>query len=303
MAGNQYAPRAAAFDGRPRASFAQISFPITKVSVKGAGRQHIHEYPHANGGQPEKLGRKLYVIHMHALFYDVFDSYGNLWPQKLNMLVDQFEAQNTQPLVVPTVGVIQAFCTSWNREADFAKVRSGEAVDLEFQEDPGDQSDAFFVNNVGQGAAAAVTRAVLLAPSYPTAPLGVLQSIQSAISALTAPVNQASMFGASLLNQVNGILALFKQADSSPALQNPINWPITAELHNAAAAVVQYSNALALKSGVPMLYTVTKLSSVGEVSTAIFGDATHAVEILQTNAIDDALAIPAGTSIRYLSRV
>ena len=290
-----------AFDGLPRAGFYAIKFPITHLSIKGSGRQHIHEYPHSAGGQPEKLGRKLYTIKMRALFYDVFATYGDLYPTAMNSLIIQFEQQLTGPLVIPTVGTIQAFCTEWPREADFSKIRSGEVMDLEFLEDPGDQSQSFLSQNLGQGAAASIATAVLMAPSYPTASSSLLQSIQNSINSVLAIEQQVDLYGTYLSNQVTGILALFDEFDSSPAMQNPANYPLMTVVHDAAALMVQYQKSLTTKQGTPMKYRVPHVMSVSQVSTAIFGSSSQAVTILEMNALDDAMAIPAGTQITYLS--
>lgn len=283
-----------------RAGHLGTQFPITRQSVKGSGRQHIHEYPHTSGGQPEKLGRKLYEIKMRALFYDVFRTYGNLYPTALSSLVTSWENQISGPLVVPTIGTINAFCTDWPRDIDFSKVVSGEVVELTFLEDPPDALDAFTQTNLSQSASDSISTAILMAPTYPTVGINLLQSLQASINSILAIEQQAALYGTYLSNQVDGILAIFDQLDSSPALQNPANYPIQTVLADAAYQMIQYQQSLTLTQGTPMQYLVPYTMSVAQVSTAIFGDTSQAVTILQMNALDDALAIPAGTEITYL---
>ena len=58
----------AAFDELQPTSFNDIAFAISSLTITGGLRKHTHEYPHANGGDQEKLGRLLYVFEMDAIF-------------------------------------------------------------------------------------------------------------------------------------------------------------------------------------------------------------------------------------------
>ena len=46
-------------------------------------------------------------------------------------------------------------------------------------------------------------------------------------------------------------------------------------------------------------FFVPRTMTVSEVSIAIYDDTTHALELLQLNAFDDALAIPPGTIVEH----
>jgi prophage DNA circulation protein len=289
-----------ALQNLPQASHLSVGFPITRQSVKGSGRQHIHEFPHAPGGQPEKLGRKLYVIKMQALFFDSFKTIPDLYSNRLQQLVAQWEKQTTGTLVVPTIGQIQAFCTEWPREADFAKILSGETLELEFVEDPPASIQDFFFNGGRDTAQACLDRAVQIAPQYPTIPMNLLQSLQAAIGQVTALVTSVSMIGQSLANQVNGIIALFQQLDAGASMQNPQNYPVLDQVLSAWAAMSQFQQSLTTKQGTPQTFTVPVTMSISQVSVAIFGNTGAAVTLMQMNALDDALSIPAGTPITYL---
>ena len=51
-----------------------------------------------------------------------------------------------------------------------------------------------------------------------------------------------------------------------------------------------------------LVYTTPRIMSVGEVSAAIFGDATHAGDLLNLNGgWADALAIPSGSAVKHFS--
>ena len=47
------------------------------------------------------------------------------------------------------------------------------------------------------------------------------------------------------------------------------------------------------------VWIVPSTMSIQQISTAIYGDNTHAVELLQLNDAGDAMAVLAGTRIRY----
>ena len=143
----QTTPHTVAFDTLQRASFQGIEFPITSMTLKGGIRDHIHEYPHAAGGAPEKLGRKLYEVSMQANFQSTFRAYPRLWPSALSKLRKIFEQQTTGDLVIPTIGTIQAYARNWTQQME-AKIRSGETATFEFVEDQGSEDLAAGINDV-----------------------------------------------------------------------------------------------------------------------------------------------------------
>jgi len=289
-------------DSLPRASFSGFEYPITKQSVKGSGRKHVHEYPHSGGGQIEKLGRKLYVIEQHALFLDTFKTYAE--PTGLmRSLVGLFERQLTFPLVVPMVGTIMAVCDDWPREQDFVKIRNGETAKFTFTEDPGDQSAAFLVYNAQQSIATSMASANSLAGGLSLSPftLSLLQQLTGLVAQFSGVVSGLALYGSYLGNQVSGILGIFESLDSSADMQNSANWPVLDAIYDVVSGVQAYAQSMSLKSGVPMKYSVPHQMSIAQVSTAIFGNTSQAITLLQMNAIDDAFAIPPGFDVTYLS--
>src|SRR5438105_4964362 len=122
------------FDTLQRASFGGAEFPVESVSIVGGLRDHIHEYPHSQGGAPEKMGRKLYTIRMKAVFQTKFKLYPGLYPNTLNFLRKMFEEQSSADLVVPTIGTMTAYCRNWTQEMEW-RIRNGEKADFEFVED------------------------------------------------------------------------------------------------------------------------------------------------------------------------
>lgn len=107
------------------------------VQVAGQMRDGVHEFPHTPGGDPELLGRRLYVIRMISSFQTTFRKYPDLWPNGLANLFRMFEAGEVKDLVVPTLGTIKAYCVDWNKTAE-ARVLSGESAEFTFRENMGD---------------------------------------------------------------------------------------------------------------------------------------------------------------------
>jgi hypothetical protein len=118
-------------------SFAGIAFPYTEITMDGEMRHYVHEYPHAPGGLPEKLGRKLYAFDISVPFHGnlIPPQYKGLWPENLASLVAQFEIGTTADLILPQIGApIRAFCTNWKRVLKSTNT-VGETVTLKFLED------------------------------------------------------------------------------------------------------------------------------------------------------------------------
>ena len=316
-------------DTAQKCSFDGVEFPIIRLDVIGGLRDHLHEVPHADGAIPEKLGRKLYVIRVKAIFdegiqtpYTLRGENTPTYPDILGLLRDAFERGVTRDLVLPNLGTIKAYCRSWPQSLDVS-VRSGETADFEFVEDPQVSNAGVFVieavpaatamfiqlDHFNQEAAAQQDRlASGLSALPPGGALDLSQYSQvdpAAISGLAAAFqeiitlrDQESLYGALLEASVASVL---RYAD---LVANAITSPLDFSLLQAVIDVVQATQKFeknALNTVAPIKhYTVTKYMSATAVSTAIFGDTSHAVDILQMNPIEDAFRIPPGTVIAYI---
>lgn len=315
-----------AFDSLQRASFASIEFPIEEVTIDGGLRDHVHEYPHADGGAPEKLGRKLYVVHMKALFHATFRSYPGLWPGSLQRLRQFFELGATDDLAIPTIGTISAYAFEW-KESQTARRRSGVSVDLTFRED---QETAFLTNALvaveSNAISAAVEQLVLVRDSFENTPTGQVLLVQdspdTAVQRITPPTDdEMEVLGLidGITESVNDILALgdqidlaanvvsakvervtslCAQLDRKPTLGDPRNEPIREALHDVWGAAEARRRDLAKRREQIMLYVTQRIMSVTDVSVAIYGDASRTTQILQLNAIENPWRIPKGTALR-----
>lgn len=288
----------AAFDNLQIAQFEDIKFPVSKITVSGGLRDHVHEYPHSPGGAPEKLGRRLYTVKMHIPAMQGFKAYPNLWPEGLDQLRQVFEEERTENLVIPTLGTIKAYALNWNEETDYSN-RSGVSVDLEFRED---QSSAYLLTqmiDIDQSDVAGALAA--LTGTLDGGNLGdFFSSIKDAANSLLAVKDQAELYANVIEAKAAGLSQLCQQADELlHPLDNPANFRVLSALHDLWRA----SNKLsvdALKLTIPTQPFVTAgLMSVADISTLLYGDTSHAVDIMRGNALPDPLSIQPGTLIKY----
>jgi prophage DNA circulation protein len=288
-----------AFDALQPVSFADFKFPASKITAKGGLRDHVHEYPHAQGGAPEKLGRKLYEFTLTCPFHNTFKKYPQLWPETLGSLRIFFENGATRDLVVPNIGTIPCYCFAWEETAD-GRVRSGVEVTMSFRED---QSNAFLVEELIKTSAATFssTVATFNATVADAGLTDIFSAIRNAAAQVTAIADQVELYGDILAAKVEGLSSLCQQADERLDLLNrPTNVRILNALHNLWASNVQLGKDV-LKAAVPIIPFVVPagaLLSVADVSRSIYGDTSRAVELMKLNPIEDAFAIPGGTVLR-----
>lgn len=292
----------------PRAAFDTIEFVYHELSVKGGIRHHLHEFPHSPGAEVEKLGRKAYVItftsHFHNLPGSELDKqYPELYPTRLRQLRELFEKEKTAELVVPTIGTISAVATSWTQSFSASKP-TGESVTLEFVEDQ--EARAFDDQTTDYGAAqiSAVNDQLLaaaaLAEFNAAATQSFFQDLNDAITAFQAVASAPDMMARVVEGKLRAIENLCIWGDSQLAdLQKPENFLVVQALQDLWLSTKKLANNVVQTRGQLLRYRVPKVMTVGQVSTALYGSSERAVEILQLNAFEDALAIQAGTTVVY----
>jgi len=303
-----------AFDTLQRASFASIEFPITEVTISGGIREHIHEYPHADGGAPEKLGRKLYEIRVKALFHNTFRRYGaELWPKRLDDLRRYFEIQTTEDLVVPTVGTIPAYAVTWTETAT-ARRRSGVDVELVFRED---QANAYLVEklvNPGPDRLGEVHQQLVLIQQVHEQDLAagvvppqgdeaqvkdLFTAIGDAVNDVLAMRDQVELAGDVSAAKADRLVGLCEQLVGTRTLAQPRNEPLREATHEVWSAADERRRDLARRRRQLIHYeTPLPLMSVTDVSRAVYGTTSRAVQVLQLNPLRDPFAIPRGTLLR-----
>lgn len=285
------------FQQLPRASFNGAEFPVKSVKVHGGLRHHTHEYPHTPGGDPEKLGRKLYEIEMVAVFSTQFRAYPGLWPSRLALLRSMFEAGETGPLVIPTIGKVEAFATDWEQGMT-SHVLTGEEATFKFMED---QSSAFLADKL---ISVKVETLDVLATNVNVkfADAGIPQSFADQILGLVNSVialkDTTDVFLASQLANLARLCDDFNQQIEE--FNDPMNFAALQalkEIWSAAQSVAQNVTGTQLSFG---YYTVPRLMTATAVAMAIWGDSSRTWDVLEINPIQDAFAIPPGTVIKYI---
>lgn len=298
----------AAFDRLRGWQFGPTKFPVGAYKVRGGIRDHVHEYPHAPGGAPEKLGRKLYEVHASTLFIspealtpDIRAKYPNLFPGDIQTLRAAFENQLTLPLTIPTIGTIDAYAYEWEEQKS-ANDHSGLVVDITWREDQdrANLADVFTVDFGGIAPKLDTLNAVR-AQVYAGRPEPSLwEQINAIALQVLAIKDSGDLYGSLVAAKISGFASLLRQADQQIVeLNHPDNQDLTEALHDLWSSAVDLQNDIRQTRGTLREFTVPFQMAIGDVSTAIFGDSSHAVDIMQLNPIEDPLEIPAGMILRY----
>jgi hypothetical protein len=295
----------AALDDLPRASFARIEIPYENRSIQGTIRDYHHEYPHAPGADPEKLGRRLYVVRLSGHFdRGMHHVYADLYPNKLNQLSALFEQQKTDALLVPGMGTIQAYCRNWTRDLD-VQIRSGEHVSLEFVED---RSADYVFDKLTARTVATAQRAVALTRAEvdrffaeynrAPAPMDLFDALEAAVSSMEGIRDQAELAGNLLAAKAEKVVDLCSRIEK--LIVEPPAYPVLQALKTLwAAASDALSNTLSRPSPSLGTYTVERRMTIQQASWMIYGTTARSSELLQINDLEDPMWIAAGTSLRY----
>jgi hypothetical protein len=283
--------------------FGGITMPYQRITVRGVQRDHVHEYPHVHGGAAEKLGRKLYEISVSSKFDERIGRGGGRFANRnlltdLGVLQQYFENGDTQDLYIPNIGEIRAYCTNWTRELS-VQWRSGESVELTFRED---QESDFLTLTTLQFQVGVMSVQLGDFESLSPDPMpSVFQQIREGVNAILAFRDTAQMWAGFLAEKIEGMRALFQEADETLDLLNdPENWELLEAMKRLWESVNDFAET-ALGIDQFKTYTTPSEMTADEVSSAIYdGDSSYAIDILNLNAIGDAYHIPAGTDIKYI---
>lgn len=289
-----------AFDGLERGSFDGIEFPLSSYKIKGALRKHIHEFPHVGGGDPEKLGRKLYVFQLQIPAYTDIINYPDLWPNGLAALRSKWEKQETRNLVVPTLpGSVPAFAIDWEQDMD-AKIRSGESVSVTYLED----RSADFVETktivYTRNSVEAANEEFALANRDIEPRPSLFDEIQEGANEVLALRDEANLYGSLVEAKIAGVIALIGEADSTLAqLQDPTNHAAFRAMLALWESLQKLAENVGLKEEELRTFVLPVEMATSEISLRLYRENDRATEIMQLNGIVDPFAVPAGTSIRY----
>jgi DNA circularisation protein N-terminus len=284
-------------------SFGGIEFPYVSVRVRGGIRDHIHEFPHTPGGEPEKMGRKLYVMDVEGIFYrNLRDpKWETLWPDRLSALMRLFENQETKDLHIPTVGTIPAYCREWDRAA-VAKIRSGESAGFQFvehQESLELTKNAIKISPANLGSQMNTLDAETLEAGEDPS---IWDALREGVNDIIAIKDGVEMNAALIESKIQWVTSICQQADATlEQLQNPDNWGITEALKDLWASTRALAENFTEESGALRTYTLPVAMSTSQIAAEVYGDAGKGGEILTWNAITDPFNVRAGTKIKYFA--
>jgi hypothetical protein len=281
--------------------FAGVRIPFESIQVRGGLRKAVHEYPHAAGGAPEKLGRRLYEIDVQAKFSSglINPDLLYLWPRQLNELQTAFDKQTTQDLQLPNIGTLKAFCTNWTRTLA-STFLNGENVSLQFQED---LAEKFLAEMALTGNVTGITamNSVLQIEGAKIDPKpSIFDAIDAAVNAVRAILDTKDLYGQLLDAKIQTLLNILEEADRRwDAFNDPDNVTALEQLHQIWEATLELYNDVFQEGTSLQEYTVPSEMTVSDASVAIYGDTSKAVDIMQLNALEDPYSIRAGTTLRY----
>jgi prophage DNA circulation protein len=289
-----------------RGSFGDIIFPVIETTVMGGQRNHVHEYPHVDGGDIEKLGRKPYIIRMVAWFHELEGvaalNYPDLWPGGLKRLRQLLESGSTEDLVVPTLGTIRAFPTAWTLRYVIAQAIDGEKAELEFVED---QEGAFgnemelAANSLAEAAVTFDLEAELRAYLGKERKPGLFESINDAVNSVLAIRDQAGAQASLVASKIAFVQSLCEEAERTVDFLGGAD---AAPLATALRNLWNTSADLAAKVGgseETLLYTVPERTTIDALAMRLYGKTEKVGSLLKKNAFRDPYAIEAGTQVLY----
>lgn len=292
------------FDQLQKASFQGIVFPIESCESAGSIRDFHHIYPHARGASVELMGRNLYTFRMEANFQATFPKYPGLWPYRLQSLRKLWEEETIADLVVPTIGTIKAYCRNWSIRME-ARIRSGEKVHLEFSEDQDATSLTESLISVKTQSLATATKnfdkfKALSDFQNDKKTESIFDAISNVANSFLALGDQSELAGNLISAKLQGILNLIDQADATFFSEDPMNSKMLSAMKDLWDITLSTLDSIDNRHSEPLqIFIVGSTTTISVISSAIYGTADKAIELMQLNPIEDVFAIPAGTQIKY----
>lgn len=290
------------FDTLKKASFGDIEFPYVKLSIKGSLRHHVHEYLHRPGAEVESLGRRAYEFRFECQFHDNMPSWPDAYPDRVSQLVSLCESELTLDLFVPNLArAIPCKAIEWPRTLH-ASVRSGESIEFTFLEDSADKYTADKLITFTSKTIVPLVDNVQFEVEKLADPeaLSWLDQVLEELDKWLALEESIQMEADYQHARVDGLFDRVGRLARVPVLQTSVGATALRATLDLWGAVGEQKNTSLVKARPIAAYTTQddKLSVV-DLSLILFSNPLHATEILTMNDLDDALAIRAGTTVRY----
>ena len=138
-----------------------------------------------------------------------------------------------------------------------------------------------------------------IAPTGPNT-LNIFEAISALATSIAGIQDQQDLYGALVSSKLDGLIALFKQADTQVSqLNDPANYKALDAMH------ALWQSALALKEDLQntgfaaRLYLTPMRMSIAQVSAVLYGNTFASAQLMQLNDLRDPLDIPAQTQLIY----
>lgn len=183
-------------------------------------------------------------------------------------------------------------------------MRDGIRMKIGFLED---SEEAFSVDDVVSTSASSLFNKLELlldaiAPLEETEP-DLFESLEALGNEVQGALDQVELAGDQLGAKIGGVTSKIEQIDASVSeLGDAENWPVTRALHDMGVTLGAYAETIGRTIATRTSYVTPKVMSVLEVSIAVYGDTSRAMNILKANPIEDAYSIPADTTLKALCR-
>lgn len=287
-------------DWKPGWSFAGIHFVVKTARMRGAIRQHVHEYPHTPGGKLEKMGRKLYEVGVEGIFESntIIPELADSLTQ-MGVLRSLWEDENTDDLVIPWVGTIKACCLEWEISEKNTN-RSGLDFTASFLEDWDFEFPIQQFLKLDTLPLEASIKEYQKQKSLLDSVNEVFEKINDAANFVFGLRDQFMLYRALVDSKISFLESLFREADATrDELQDPRNILFLQSFGDLWTSIRELATDMDSKGAAFKYYTVPNTMTLSDIAVAIYGDGSRALDLMGLNPIEDPYAIPAGTEIRY----
>jgi prophage DNA circulation protein len=287
-----------AFAELQRCAFGGTEFFVEEMEIKGGLRNHTHEYPHVPGGNNELLGRQLYRISIKARFGAGSAEYPDqAVSERLATLRELFEQGVVEDLILPTIGTIQAHALEWSQTLE-QNHGNGERAMFEFIED---SLDATVTQTAKSNSTNVVDKfdTLMLAVDDSGFDVSFFDALKALVEQLAAYRDQVDLYAELIATKAEQIADMIRTLNEAIELDGAEFYAVVEAMQDVGVAADQLAKD-ALSQVAPLAYFETPIEmTIAEIGVRIYGDTSHNVDLLKLNAIDDAFAVPANTTIVY----
>lgn len=290
-------------DKLPRCNFLGVPMPMISLSISGERAIEIHKYRFTAGGKIEDHKRSLWAFTVEATFQTGHRVAGfdrAMFPDALNILRGFFQNGSIGPLTIPHIGQVFVITREWS-ESTTGVSTTGANVTARFLEYG---SSAFDQNRLQDIASVSFDSKLSKLAEQVRAlpdPLGLFDQIFDAANQIIALRDQTLAQFDLAAARIDSLTGLLIEADRTIELfDDPTHFILLEAFQDLWAATVDLVSSPQARVVRPRKFVVDETMTVMEVSQRVYGSNDRARDILELNQFDDAMRIPAGTTVLYL---